>query len=632
MAGYLTRQLNPMPMPMSAPSSPPAPTAGARSRAERIALMRRLRSLRRLVRANELALVVCAAVIGAGAGLVSVVLGRAVQLLHVVLFGIDLNSRLSAEADIWWVAALGWPLVGGVLISLSFWLAKRLKRSTAVDPIEANALRGGKMSVIDSLAVAGQTVVSNGFGASVGLEAAYAQMGAMQGSLLGRVLNLRRGDVRILVGAGAGAAIAGAFDAPLAGAFYGFEIILGAYTLAAAAPVLTAAISAVLVTEVLGGALYHIDVDTQAVLAWPDYAGFVVLGAGCAFLAIALMRLAAAVEGAFVTARTPLWLRPLIGGLAVGALGILTPQVLSAGHGALEHNLASPPALQALVLLIVLKMLASSVSLGSGFRGGLFFASLLIGALAGLAFAELVNQVAPGSMDPMAAALTGMGAFAAAIVGGPLTMAFLVLGTTGDYALSGIVLAAAVFASLTVRMTFGYSFSTWRLHLRGESIRSAHDVGRIRSLTVGSLMRRTMETTPASISLAEFQHKYPLGARGTVMLVDEQERFAGAVLVVDAHAEAPGSTKTLADIARGRGLTLTPEMNIQDAMAVYDRTQEEVLPVVDRQSGKLIGVLNESYAIRRYAEVLDASRRELVGEPSVRPRRPTDKTRPDKDS
>jgi chloride channel protein, CIC family len=94
------------------------------------------------------------------------------------------------------------------------------------------------------------------------------------------------------------------------------------------------------------------------------------------------------------------------------------------------------------------------------------------------------------------------------------------------------------------------------------------------------------------------------------------------VLVVDAHAEGETSDKTPASLARGRGLTLTPQMNMQDAMAVYDRTQEEVLPVVDPQSGKLIGILNESYAIRRYAEVLDASRRELVGEPTVRPRRP----------
>jgi chloride channel protein, CIC family len=589
---------------------------------DRLPSFRRLRAVRRLVRANELALVVCAAVVGAGAGLVSVVLGRAVQWLHVVLFGIDLNDRLSAEAAIWWPAALFWPAVGGVLICLSFFLARRLKRGAAVDPIEANALRGGQMSVIDSLAVAGQTVVSNGFGASVGLEAAYAQMGAMQGSVLGRRLKVRRSDLRILVGAGAGAAIAGAFNAPLAGAFYGFEVIIGAYTLAAAAPVLTAAICAVLVTEAMGGALYHIEVDTQAALAWPDYAGFAVLGAGCALLAVALMRLAGAVEQLFETARAPLWLRPMIGGLMVGALGLLTPQVLSAGHGALEHNLAAPPGLLALIGLVALKMLASSLSLGSGFRGGLFFASLLIGALTGLAFAEVVNLIFPAAMDPMAAALTGMGAFAAAIVGGPLTMAFLVLGMTGDYALTGIVLAAAVMASVTVRMTFGYSFSTWRLHLRGESIRSAHDVGRIRSLTVGSLMRRTMATAPAAITLADFKRRFPLGARGTVMLVDDDGRFVGAVLVVDAHAEGETSDKTPASLARGRGLTLTPQMNMQDAMAVYDRTQEEVLPVVDPQSGKLIGILNESYAIRRYAEVLDASRRELVGEPTVRPRRP----------
>lgn len=592
-----------------------------RWRAARLAGRRRLNRVRRVVRASELALVVCAAFVGVGAGLVAVLLGRAVQWLHVILFGIDLNDRLSAEADLWWPAALLWPAVGGVLIALTFWLAKRMNRPAAVDPIEANALRGGQMSVRDSLAVAAQTLISNGFGASVGLEAAYAQMGAMQGSVLGRMLNLRRADLRILVGAGAGAAIAAAFNAPLAGAFYGFEVIIGAYSLAAAAPVLTACICAALVTQALGGALYHIDVASSASLAWPDYAAFVVLGAGCAVLAVVLMHAAALVEQSWEKTRAPLWLRPMVGGLAVGALALITPQVLSAGHGALEHNLAAPPPLQMVALLIVLKMLASSLSLGSGFRGGLFFASLLIGALTGLGFADLVNQIVPGSVDAIAAALTGMGAFAAAIVGGPLTMAFLVLGATGDYTLSGIVLAAAVMASLTVRTTFGYSFSTWRLHLRGESIRSAHDVGRIRSLTVGSLMRRTFAVAPSSLSLAEFRRRFPLGARGTVMLVDEAETFTGAVAVMDVHAEPEDSAKTLADLAKGKTQSLTPSMNMQDAMGVYDRTQEETLPVLDPATGKIIGVLNESYAIRRYAEVLDASRRELVGEPTARPPR-----------
>ena len=143
----------------------------------------------------------------------------------------------------------------------------------------------------------------------------------------------------------------------------------------------------------------------------------------------------------------------------------------------------------ALVFLILTKSAASVISLGFGFRGGLFFASLYLGSLLGRLFAVVLDTYAGASLDPTAASLVGMGAVAVAIVGGPLTMSFLVLETTGDFGLTAATLTASIIASLIVRETFGYSFSTWRLHLRGETIRSAHDVGWLRTLTAGRMMR-----------------------------------------------------------------------------------------------------------------------------------------------
>src|SRR3569833_2783604 len=191
--------------------------------------------LRTQIRSSELWLVGIAVLVGAAAGAMAMAQGVIAHTMQVLLFGIEPEVRLSVAPPIAPIRLLAIPAGGLVLGALAF-LRTRKRPTAIVDPVEANALRGGRMSLRDSLYVAGQTLISNGFGASVGLEAAYTQMGGAVASRLGVWLNLRRADLRLLVGAGAGAAIAAAFGAPLTGAFYAFEIIIGAYTVAGVAP------------------------------------------------------------------------------------------------------------------------------------------------------------------------------------------------------------------------------------------------------------------------------------------------------------------------------------------------------------------------------------------------------------
>ena len=142
-------------------------------------------------------------------------------------------------------------VIGGLSLGIMEWSRRRLKISSAVDPIEANALRGGRLSARDSVVVSGQTLISNGCGASVGLEAGYTQIGAGAASLLGQFLNLRRNDLRLIVGCGAAAAIAAAFGAPITGAFYACELIVGVYPVGTAPPILAASLAGALTAPYL---------------------------------------------------------------------------------------------------------------------------------------------------------------------------------------------------------------------------------------------------------------------------------------------------------------------------------------------------------------------------------------------
>jgi CIC family chloride channel protein len=571
--------------------------------------------LRAIVRARESSVIVLAVVIGAIAGLAVAAMGEAVGYMHQVFFGLDPGERLSGRGSLDPLHAFVPPCLGGLLFGLvSAYITRR--RGTEVDPIEANALHGGRMSMRGSLIVAAQTVWSSGIGASVGLEAGYTQLASGIASAIGRSFRLRRSDMRILVGCGAAAAIAGAFGAPLGGAFYGFELIIGSYSIASLAPVGMASLVGYLTAQAF--TLDRLGIETGAVsnLAVHDVVIAAFVGVLAAVFGILLMRGVAACELFFTRLRVKPALRPMIGGAVVGLLALISPQVMSSGHGALHLTGIFKLPLATIALIFVLKSLASMVSLGSGFRGGLFFASLLLGALGGQLFAFGLGAVLPGlHIDPDSYAIIGMCALSVSVIGGPLTMTFIALETTGDLWLTTAVVIAAIIAMQVTREFFGYSFATWRFHLRGETIRSAADVGWIRDLTVAQMMRADVRTTPVESPIPAFREAFPLGSTNQVVAVDEDGRYAGMVIVAEAHAAELSATASLRDILHHSDHMLLSQMTAQEAVAAFDRYEAEALAVVDSlERRQVTGLLSEAHALRRYSDASERQRRELLGE------------------
>jgi CIC family chloride channel protein len=571
--------------------------------------------LRAIVRARESSVIVLALIVGAIAGLAVAAMGGAVGFMHEVFFGLDPGERLSGRVALDPLRAFLVPCIGGLLFGLvSAFVARR--RGTEVDPIEANALHGGRMSMRGSMIVAAQTMWSSGIGASVGLEAGYTQFASGVASVIGRSFRLRRSDMRVLVGCGAAAAIAGAFGAPLGGAFYGFELIIGSYSIASLAPVGMASLVGYLTAQIFTPDRLGIETGAVASLAVHDVVISAFVGALAAVFGVILMRGVAACELLFTRMRIKPALRPMIGGALVGLLAILSPQVMSSGHGALHLTGIFKLPIAIIALIFVLKSIASMISLGSGFRGGLFFASLLLGALGGQLFALGLGAVLPGlHIDPDSYAIIGMCALSVSVIGGPLTMTFIALETTGDLWLTTAVVIAAIIAMQMTREFFGYSFATWRFHLRGETIRSAADVGWIRDLTVGQMMRADVRTTPVESPIAVFREAFPLGSTNQVISVDEDGRYAGMVIVAEAHAAELGATALLRDILHHSDHMLLPQLTAQEAIAAFDRYEAEALAVVDSvERRQVIGLLSEAHALRRYSDASERQRRELLGE------------------
>jgi len=172
-----------------------------------------------------------------------------------------------------------------------------------------------------------------------------------------------------------------------------------------------------------------------------------------------------------------------------------------------------------------------------------------------------------------------------------------------------------IVSAQVTRESFGYSFATWRFHLRGESIRSAADVGWLRELTVRRMMRQDVRTVPAHTTVARFRTVFPLGSATQVVALDEDKNYAGIVQVAEAHAPELDQATTMREIVHHQNTVLLPTATVKEAIAAFDKAEAEALAVVQsRETRRVIGLLSEAFALRRYSEELELRRRELIGE------------------
>ncbi|MGA8158277.1 MAG: chloride channel protein, partial [Rhodoplanes sp.] len=212
-------------------------------------------------------------------------------------------------------------------------------------------------------------------------------------------------------------------------------------------------------------------------------------------------------------------------------------------------------------------------------------------------------------------AVVGMSALSASVIGGPLTMTFIAIESTGDLRLTAAVLIAVVVCTQVTRALFGYSFATWRFHLRGEVIRSAADIGWIRDLTVARMMRHDIKTVPAEMTFEEFRAAFPLGSTAQVVAVDHEGRYAGLIIVSEAHSSQFDGQASVGAALRHADDVLFPVMNVREAVAAFDGAEAEALAVVDSDaSRRVVGFLTEAYVLRRYANELEQHTREFIGE------------------
>lgn len=519
--------------------------------------------------------------------------------------------------------------VAGLVIAGVTALAEALDRrrghAPPIDAVEANALRGGVLTVRDGVSVVGPILTSVGTGASVGIEAAVTQIGAVLASLLGRRQNLARSEIRLLVGAGAAAAIGAAYDAPVAGMLYAFELVLGEYRPAMLAPVGLAAVSGAGLARMFHGEGAAFATRSLGPMTGLDLPLAVLIGAVCALLGIATMVMASGAERRLRRLLPGTVSRFAVGALALGGLAFACPPILGSGHAGIGAVIGGHVLGPAALGLLVAKILASAISLGSGYRGGLFGASLLIGALAGHLVAEgaghlamLLAAVMPGlpPVQPDLCAMIGMAALGASIIGSPLAMIFLVLETSGTLAGAVPVAVAAALASFLTGRLFGYSFSTWRFQQRGLALEGGQDVSRLAATPILGLLRPPKRVLDAQAGIeAVLRAVSAAGGRGTAVLA-EDGRFIGLIdpILVEIAGADTALPVVAADLVYAAAETLTDRAMLADAIDLFRADDRATIAVVaSGDNGRLVGCVRARDAFAAASTQVEAQRRADLG-------------------
>lgn len=567
-----------------------------------------LSSLNQVRRNRQVSLSVLAVVMGLAGGCGAIGFRYLIDGFQILLLGFGSEQVLSLIGGVPDWRILLAPAVGGLLVGLlRWWLIPHQGPGGPAHAIRASALRGGRMRLRDGAHSSIINALSIGCGGSVGREGPAVHIGATLGSTLGRLLKLDRATTRTLLGCGVAAAVAASFNAPLAGTLFALEVVIGSYALTSFMPIVLAAVTGTVITRLQYGDNPAFILPPYRIESFLEFPAFALLGVLSAVTAMALMASIEVMRDQVAPRLpVPLWVKPGLAGLLVGAMALVYPQVLGVGYETTDMALAGRYAFWTLIALIVAKTAATALCLGGGFGGGLFSPSLCIGALLGSAFGTVATGLLPHlSSGEGAYAIVGMGAVAAAVLGAPISTILMIFELYGDLDIAIAVMCAVVIASAITTQTYGQSFFHRQLKAMGVDLGENLESYHMRTRTVDLVMRRDVETVTPDVHPDEILSHLQRAPTAILYVVDDDRRLRGAINLRDlsacVHDNEFDPIVTALELAHTEKVMVTPGTPLVRALTLMQQHTLTQLPVVDSDGDRhLLGFVREIDVLRAY--------------------------------
>ncbi|MEO0496987.1 MAG: chloride channel protein [Pseudomonadota bacterium] len=407
--------------------------------------------------------------VGILAGIASIAFREAIGYVQWIWSNEHSENLASAARRVAWYYVFFAPIAGGLVVGFILHRFIPARRAGGVsDVIETRALGGRTLSTEAGLWSGLVSAISLGSGASAGREGPMVHLAATITGWINDRFSLPDWGKRTLLAAGVASAVSASFNAPIAGVLFAHEVILGHYAMRSFVPIVIASVSGGVLSRQWFSEASAFDIPSYTIESYLEFPAFALLGVACAAVAITFQLSLISADYAARRITLPLWLRPAIGGVAIGAMGVFLPEILGVGYEPTDQALKGQFTLQFLLLLLVAKTAATAITLASRFGGGIFSPSLYLGAMTGGAFGMITASILPEfASAPGLYATLGMGAVAAAVIGAPISTVVIVFELTGGYAITIALLLTVSIAVGLNQAIHGRSFFEWQLESRG---------------------------------------------------------------------------------------------------------------------------------------------------------------------
>lgn len=543
-------------------------------------------------------LFVLAVVVGLGGGLGAVAFRWLIDnLSH--LFLVRLAGLLGSPWLLPLVPALGGLIVGVLVLR---W-AREAKGHGVPEVMAAVATQGGRIRARVAVVKALASAVCIGSGGSVGREGPIVQIGSALGSMVGQVFSLGPQRMRILVGCGAAAGISATFNAPLAGVVFSLEVILGDFSIAAFSPIIISSVLATALARTLEGNTAAFTVPHYQSLSPYELILYAILGVIAALIAAAFTRVLYWSEDRFDEVPVSEYAKPVIGGAMVGIIGLWLPQVFGVGYETITATLLNQNDILLLGMLLIFKVVATCITLGSGGSGGVFAPSLFIGAMIGGLFGNGVAYLFPGQVHPGAFALVGMAAMVAGTTHAPLTAMLILFEMTDDYKLILPLMLATTISTLVSKLVSAESIYTLKLSRRGLRLAHGINVSLLESLRVSEVVNTEYESVKPAATLNDIIHLLQSSNSNDFPVVDASGDILGMINFDDIRTVISNQDVArlviAADAMNADPPCIRADASLREAQQMLTENDVETLPVVSGNR-RLIGLLRRSDLMSHY--------------------------------
>lgn len=518
------------------------------------------------------------------------------------------NFNLETINAVSWYWKIIIPMIGGIVVGLIIrFAAKEAKGHGVPEVMEAIALRNGiiRLRVVIAKLFASAFYIASG--GSVGREGPVVQIGSAVGSTVGQFFKVNPKRMRTFVACGAASGIAAAFNAPIAGALFAVEIILGDFAVPQFSPIVISSVVATIVSRHYLGDFPAFEVVEYHLVSPLELINYVILGFLAGLVAIMFIKVLYASEDYFDKLKWPDYVKGAVGGIIIGVIGLNFPQIFGVGYDTMDAALKGNLIWQIALALVFIKILATSVSLGSGGSGGIFAPSLFLGAMLGSFYGDVVHQIFPGwTAEAGAYALVAMGGVVGAATHGPIAAILIIFELTNDYKIILPLMITTIIATLLAMRMQKESIYTLKLVRRGINIFGGRELNVLRSLKVSDVVKQSIELINEKVPFTKVLEKMVGSIHNYIYVVNDSNKITGYISMQEIRQTIMDydTLKNLLiarDVVKPKALILKESDNLDYVMKEFGREGIDELPVVSGNGDeKIVGTIWQTDVISAY--------------------------------